>query len=445
MQLITTKDIVDVIKYVIVDENEKTKSQRMPNDAELSRELEFRNVYETPLVLHCLFDKYENQFITNPVETMNYQIEHIMPRDGVKWYDIVNLSKEEYDLHKNRLGNLTLTTKHDNPQMSNNLFEYKKIILENTAGFRLNSDIYTLNKWDLEEINKRNEKLIQAIIKLYPYTPSLNKTKYDGIMESARKLPNMQKLIEWGLVNKGDELYLKGLKEESVAILEDEGHVKFDGEIISLNQWYLKIYGRRIAVNFYKEIYLVLSNDSLDNIRKEFIKQHPEMSTEDDSGYFYYRNVLAEKIKDVLKEYDNITLLPSGSVYIRFAGIKSREKVGLYGDKTWSGIQDLIAYELYNIKEGVGLSLFIGPSENKILRQKWHDYAKTCSDLGGKYKEICKKWDPMIKAIKIADSRDKYLSDEDYYNIVINNLRDFLNNKFPILENAIVNADISTN
>lgn len=126
-------NIVDVVKYCIVDDN-KNKASRMPDDSEIESKLAKLNVHDLRLALHCFFDKYENEKMTNPVQTMNYQIEHIMPQDGKKWLSVVGLTEDEYNVQINRLGNLTLTTKHDNPAMSNNLFDYKKAILKDTAG-----------------------------------------------------------------------------------------------------------------------------------------------------------------------------------------------------------------------------------------------------------------------------------------------------------------------
>ncbi len=161
--------IVDAVRYCVVNDNSE-KGSRFPDDDEVSRKLDMQNTYDYSDALHYFFDKYENEKmqVNSHQSTLSLQIEHIMPQDGTKWYKFVGLSKEEYDIHKMRLGNLTLTTKHDNPKMSNNLFEYKSEILKDTAHFRLNVDVYSEPKWDKEEIDKRNSKLIKEFLRLYP-------------------------------------------------------------------------------------------------------------------------------------------------------------------------------------------------------------------------------------------------------------------------------------
>lgn len=173
--------IVDAVRFCVVSDNSE-KGSRFPEDDEIERALELQNTYEYSDALHYFFDKYENEKmqVNSYQSTMSLQIEHIMPQDGEKWFKKVGLTKEEYDVQKMRLGNLTLTTKHDNPKMSNNIFEYKSLILKDTAHFRLNVDVYSEPSWGKDEIDNRNRKLIKEFLRLYPLVKCSNPELYEN-------------------------------------------------------------------------------------------------------------------------------------------------------------------------------------------------------------------------------------------------------------------------
>ncbi len=436
----TYSNIVDVVRYCVVDDN-KTKASRMPDDNEIISSLDTLNVYDNLLALHCFFDKYENEKMTNPVQTMNYQIEHIMPRDGSKWLTVVGLTEDEYNAQTGRIGNLTLTTRHANPAMSNNLYAYKQAILKDTAGFRLNVNVYSLPDWNKQTIDDRNKNLIKELIRLYPYEGSVDKLIYDEQIVKNRSLPKMDKLIEWGIVNKGDELCLGRYKESSKAILLDADNVSFNGETLKISQWISKIYGISTGLNSYREIYILGGVDSLDSLRNAYMKEHPiETVNSKDAGF---RDILASKIKALLstvqKNTDDIEVLTEQNTYIRFAGVKIRSKVGLKGDGTWSKIRDLIVYEIYNtIEDGVELNLYIGPGD-RALREKWLNFSINNSVLKPKHLKLKAKWN-CINSIRLADSRTAYENDEAYYKEVLDGIGAFFASDFINIETEFENA-----
>ncbi len=438
-------NIVDVVRFAFVDDN-INKGSRMPTNDELKTKLDLLNVYDYPDALHCVFDKYENEKITYPVETMGYQIEHIMPQKGEKWFDIVKIYEPEYTQQVNRLGNLTLTTKHDNPKMLNNLFEYKKEILKDTAQFRLNSDIYNKPEWNKDEIDSRTTKLINEIIRLYPYDLSEDSAFYSEQLVKNRYLPKMDKLIEWGIINVDDELVLGRYRETSKAKLLDQDTVLFNGETLKISQWILKLYGISNGLNAYREIYPISSQYSLDQLRKDYIKDNPDVMIEvDNKGDSGFRNVLSAKIKQYLsvreEKNKDIINIPSTNTYIRFVGKKMRNKIGEKGDGSWSKITDLVAYELSNtIADGVSITVLIGPSSNQEIRQKWHNFATNNSVFGGKYRVMKRKWDPMMRGVKLSEPRENYENDEEYYNVVLSNLESWFKDKFAIFEDEFEKA-----
>lgn len=438
-------NIVDVVRFVIIDDN-VNKSSRMPTDDELKKTLDMMNVYDFKDALHCIFDKFENEKITYPSSTMGYQIEHIMPQKGEKWFDIVKIYEPEYTQQVNRLGNLTLTTKHDNPKMLNNLFEYKKEILKDTAQFRLNSDIYNKPEWNKDEIDSRTTKLINEIIRLYPYNLSEDSAFYSKQLVKNRNLPKMDKLIEWGIINVDDELVLGRYRETSKAKLLDQDTVLFNGETLKISQWISKLYGISNGLNPYREIYPISSESSLEQLRKEYIKDNPDAVIEVDSkGDTAFKNVLAAKIKQYLKNREDkqkdIINISSTNTYINFAGKQMRNKIGQKGDGSWAKITDLVVYELSNtLYEGASITILIGPSSSQEIRQKWHNFAINNPNFGGKYRALKKKWDPMMRGIKLSEPRDKYHSDDEYYNTVLSNLDSWFNNDFLTFENEFKNA-----
>lgn len=441
----TYSNIVDVIKFCIVDEN-KGKSSRVPDDNELSSKLESMNSYDNALAVHCFFDKYENEKITNPVQTMNYQIEHIMPQDGKKWLAEVGLTQEEYDDQTNRLGNLTLTTKHDNPAMSNNLFEYKQWILKNTAHFRLNVDVYNKPIWNKDSIDARNISLIKDLIRLYPYEESVDKIVYEEQLTRTRALPKMDKLIEWGIINKGDELCLGRYKDSSKAILLDNENVSYDGETLKINQWITKVYGFKSGINAYREIYLLDGVDSLDSLRISYLKEH-SVEVSDSTVNATFRDVLAIKLKTSLNEIaksGKIVNFDSKNTYIRFASTVIENKVGLKGDGSWCKINDLIVYEIQNrIEDGVNLMLYIGPGDNE-LRQKWLNFSINNKTLSPKYLKLKNKWNQVLK-IELSTARSNYEDDDSYFNTVLQKLNEFFENKFDEIDKEFSEAPDNLN
>ena len=52
--------------------------------------------------------------------------------------------------------------------MQNNVWEFKKQILNSTNLLTLNTDLLSKSGWTKEEIDHRKEILINKIIKLYP-------------------------------------------------------------------------------------------------------------------------------------------------------------------------------------------------------------------------------------------------------------------------------------
>lgn len=162
--------IVEYTKKNLINK-QRGKSAMMPDDNYMRTYLEFANVYNFRITLRIIFDKMETYNNPAPVDLSKLSVEHLMPQTASKeWLSILKIDEATYEKHLHRLGNLTLATKVDNSKMKNKPWEYKKSILEETSHLILNKEILEVKNWGVEEINKRNQKLIEQIINLYPYS-----------------------------------------------------------------------------------------------------------------------------------------------------------------------------------------------------------------------------------------------------------------------------------
>lgn len=168
----------------------------------------------------------------------------------------------EYDLFTrkilNKIGNLRLYYKDKNSRRKNeaiNLPEYK------------NFNTYS-------DIEKREDELIDTIV--YYCLPSTNINVLELNKNNKKieeSLPKMDKLLEYGIVKKGDKLYITTDPEESVSTLIDEKHVNFKGEKMTLNEWGCKITGWK-SIRIYAYAAVVGEIETLQQKRIEFISNN---------------------------------------------------------------------------------------------------------------------------------------------------------------------------
>ena len=88
-------------------------------------------------------------------------------------------------------------------------------------------------------------------------------------------LPKMDKLIEFGLIHKGDKIYLTQKPEESIATLIDEKYVELYGEKLTLNEWGCRITGWQ-SIRIYAYVAIVGEIETLQSKRIRFIEEHNE-------------------------------------------------------------------------------------------------------------------------------------------------------------------------
>ena len=183
----------DVLIYLL--EN-KTSNSLFPKDEEFIKNIKERPVYEdlAPKTKKYMFERLENGDSAeqvNVIEMMERDqdtltIEHIMPQkidDGWKKHIGENW-KEIHDTRLHTLANLTLTCY--NSEYSNKSFIFKR---DCENGFKqssltLNNLLKTFDKWTQDEMNIRQDFIIQRALKFWPYPESKFKPKGQTLHET---------------------------------------------------------------------------------------------------------------------------------------------------------------------------------------------------------------------------------------------------------------------
>ena len=126
-----------------------------------------------------------------------------------------------------------------------------------------------------EKVKQRGERIINDLVdKCLPmpsYDPKLKLTS--DLKENA--LPKMNKLIEYGLLQTGDKLYITRDPDNSEATIIDGSYVEYKGEKMRINDWGCKITGWK-SVNIYIISALVGEDETLQQKRIKYTINHNE-------------------------------------------------------------------------------------------------------------------------------------------------------------------------
>lgn len=233
------------VKYLV--DNNKGKASHMPDNSYMKLNLNAINAYALKSYLKvafeklesCIFDENNTSYSKNPakLDFSNLSIEHLMPQTITsEWYEELHISKEEYETQLNRLGNLTLATHSDNSKMSNNPYDYKKEILSKSGHINMNKEILEIEKWNIEEIDKRTGNLIDRICLVYPYeTSSESEMKKYNIYYRKNNCSIDAYIYEDGTVEIQPESYIE---LESYNDAEIKNYIEND-ELISRDDGYV--------------------------------------------------------------------------------------------------------------------------------------------------------------------------------------------------------------
>lgn len=203
-----------------------------------------------------------------------------------------DINSSEFKYYKDSSDALVLKAGHDFPNEIVNGMDYDtfarkilnqignlRIYYKDKNSGRQNSSI-DLPEYDnfntYRDIVNRGTELIDTVIDECLPTPDIDISQ---IKTSNKKLeaslPKMDKLIEFGLINKGAKVYLTLKPDESVATLIDEKYVDFNGERLTLNKWGCKITGWQ-SIRIYAYMAIVGEIETLHQKRLAFIQEHNE-------------------------------------------------------------------------------------------------------------------------------------------------------------------------
>lgn len=163
------ENIVQTLNQEMVGNNANTSGSYMPTDKQMQEALYNANVYKRP-ALRTILDRLELHDNPAPVDLSKLSIEHLMPQTPTEeWLEELNTDEEAYYENLHRLGNLTLAAVHDNSVMGNMGWAFKNEVLKGTGHLTLNMELSSINKWNLDEIERRTINIIERICEVYPY------------------------------------------------------------------------------------------------------------------------------------------------------------------------------------------------------------------------------------------------------------------------------------
>lgn len=171
----------DYLNSLLKSIMKKKATQRMPNDREVIANLKDKDMYSIQSRNRFYFlERIENYDNREPVLIENnpdITIEHIFPQNPEPKWKLL-LGEGEYEIMKekylNTIANLTLSG--NNGKLSNKYFTEKRDMNINgkEQGYKysrlwLNKHISSLEKWDIEELDKRFDILVERFFKIWKY------------------------------------------------------------------------------------------------------------------------------------------------------------------------------------------------------------------------------------------------------------------------------------
>ena len=194
------------LKYLV--NMNKNNSLGLPTDERVKNYLLTNNAYTLSHSLLFL-TRLENKDNSTPiVDTSTLSIEHIMPQtqdDPGYWRRVVGEKElENYAMHCNKIGNLTIVSTRDNSAMRNNSFEKKKEFLQQSKHIKMNEPILLKEKWDIEEIDKRTLLMINAINTEFKYVSAIVDKKISYVVHFNKNSKTINVHCDAKMFNGGD-------------------------------------------------------------------------------------------------------------------------------------------------------------------------------------------------------------------------------------------------
>jgi hypothetical protein len=145
----------------------------VPSDAQFKENFATARVPKATIARYFLIamEKAKNgeaepEFVPNSNEEQ-VNLEHVLPKRASASDWGAHFSADERREYLHRLGNLALLQKGPNGKIGNKPFSVKKPILV-ASGFSLTSEIGSAAQWNTEAISKRQQKLADLAVKVWP-------------------------------------------------------------------------------------------------------------------------------------------------------------------------------------------------------------------------------------------------------------------------------------
>lgn len=168
-----TGNYLEKFKFALL---KKSNRGLFPRDEVFAQALSSRHIYNlSPKNKKYLFERFENwdtaesKDVWEHIENNTYTIEHIMPQTLTnEWTEALGSDyKNIHETWLHRLANLTLTAY--NTSYSNKSFIAKRDAPKGfrDSGIRMNQKIARLDKWTLQELVARNQKMTQQALSIW--------------------------------------------------------------------------------------------------------------------------------------------------------------------------------------------------------------------------------------------------------------------------------------
>jgi hypothetical protein len=160
----------DTVSYI-----SRRLSERAPDNDIFSasvKNTQFKRSSRTQYIL----EKYERDYY-NGVDREaqpSGEVEHIAPRNAFDakkystWPDYLSTSKEDFQSVVNEIGNLCILEERLNIEASDDPFEQKKEIYED-SNFKMPRAIARNSEWSIDLINERTERLAEAAPEIWNF------------------------------------------------------------------------------------------------------------------------------------------------------------------------------------------------------------------------------------------------------------------------------------
>ena len=239
-----------------------------PSDKVFSDALMNRQVFDvlrskgTKYMLYTLEQKSVSAKGLPRYDDPNITVEHVMPKTLTdEWRDYLGEDAIFHDTHLNLLGNLTLTS--NNPEMSNKSFGSKQAWYKQSS-FSFTRQLAEAEEWSIESIRNRCKELTDKCLETWPMPAEYQPIQMDELTPK-RRPPFRFSMV--GL-EKGDEiLYIND--PSRVAIVEDDSHVRYEGQVYSLSGLATLLLGRDSSNGIAGPLYFTYDGQTLAELRDE--------------------------------------------------------------------------------------------------------------------------------------------------------------------------------